>query len=123
MHSHPDHPDELKIYHQIENILDEVFAYRRELQDHLNCVSTKCASCRAVHQPVIEKMIHKNRPIEFILPAFPAKSMNRDKTAGPLPDLGEILSLRFLNNFCEKIKSFYEPGAKVNDLFGRPCVQ
>jgi pyoverdine/dityrosine biosynthesis protein Dit1 len=113
MQSHPDHADELKIYHQIENILDEVFAYRRELQDHLNCTSKKCASCRAVHQPIIEKWIHENAPIEFILPAFPAKSMNRNKTAGPLPDLGEILSLRFLNNFCKKIQSIYAPGAKL----------
>jgi pyoverdine/dityrosine biosynthesis protein Dit1 len=113
MQRYPDHPDESKTYHQIENILDEVFAYRREIQNHFNCTSKKCASCRAIHQPIIEKMIYDSVPIEFILPAFPAKSTNSDKTAGHLPDLGEILSLRFLNNFCEKIKSFYTPGAKL----------
>jgi len=36
----------------------------------------------------------------FVLPAFPAKSPNRQKTLGPLPDFAEVLGLRRLNEMC-----------------------
>ena len=61
------------------------------------------------------------------MPGFPAKSANRKKTLGPLPDLGEELSLRFLAGLCEEIREFHAAGARIticsdgrvfNDLVG-----
>lgn len=36
----------------------------------------------------------------FVLPAFPAKSPNRQKTLGPMPDFAEVLGLKRLNDLC-----------------------
>jgi len=38
----------------------------------------------------------------FVLPAFPAKSPNREKTLGPMPDFAEVLGLNLLNEMCRK---------------------
>lgn len=57
--------------------------------------------------------VRRNLPMVLILPAFPAKSSNRDKTATSLPDLGELLSLKFLNELCKKIQAIYAPGAHL----------
>jgi pyoverdine/dityrosine biosynthesis protein Dit1 len=61
----------------------------------------------------IKKLIAQNKPLIFILPAFPAKSSNRNKTEGPLPDLGEVIALANLNKLCSKIEDIYTPGAQV----------
>jgi len=52
-------------------------------------------------------------PIHFILPAFPFKSQNREKTIGDLPDFGEVLALKRLNDLCSTIAEVYDYGAKV----------
>ncbi|HEU4733760.1 MAG TPA: isocyanide synthase family protein [Kofleriaceae bacterium] len=73
-----------------------------------------------------------NAPIQMVLPAFPMKSPNRNKTLGPLPDMGERLALRFLQWLCTQIRSFYAPGARIviasdgrvfNDLVGVPDAE
>lgn len=51
--------------------------------------------------------------LTFLLPAFPAKSSNRDKTHGPTPDLGELLGLQNLEAMCAEIEAAYAPGAEV----------
>jgi pyoverdine/dityrosine biosynthesis protein Dit1 len=107
------HDDKLAVSNLVEGILDEIFSHRRKFEEDQHCLSQKCVSCRAVHRTMIEYLIRKNLPISFILPAFPAKSMNRNKTAGPLPDMGEVLSLRFLNTLCDRIGSLYTPGARL----------
>ncbi len=61
----------------------------------------------------LAEKIHQHQELLFILPAFPAKSANLDKTSGPLPDMGELLALLNLNKVCREISSFYQPGAKV----------
>ena len=48
-----------------------------------------------------------------MLPAFPAKSSNANKTASILPDIGEKISLALLNTLCSHIKEFYKPGANI----------
>ena len=45
--------------------------------------------------------------------AFPAKSPNRQKVLGSLPDLAERIALDFLRSMCEHIGHFYEPGARI----------
>lgn len=66
---------------------------------------------RAIQQPRIRAFVDRGVPIEFVLPAFPAKSPNPRKVLGPLPDMAEVKSLDFLQAFCEGIGRIYAPGA------------
>lgn len=66
-----------------------------------------------VHHRKISEAVSAGRPIQMILPAFPAKSSNRQKTLGILPDFGEVLALKRLNELCETIAQIYEPGARL----------
>lgn len=67
----------------------------------------------AVHFPKLLPLLAARRPLELILPAFPAKSANRRKTLGDLPDLGERLGLARLQSLCDEIRALYAPGATV----------
>lgn len=62
---------------------------------------------------VIRDMVAISAPIVMVLPAFPAKSSNEQKTLGPLPDFGELLALKKLNRTCEAIRKIYAPGAAI----------
>ncbi|MFD9893375.1 L-tyrosine/L-tryptophan isonitrile synthase family protein [Amycolatopsis sp. NPDC059027] len=57
--------------------------------------------------------VRTGEPILFTLPGFPCKSPNPDKVLGPLPDEGERLSLRFLDELCATIEAVYPPGARM----------
>ncbi|MGW1838306.1 L-tyrosine/L-tryptophan isonitrile synthase family protein [Streptomyces sp. BBFR2] len=61
----------------------------------------------------MEYFIGRDEPIHFVVPAFPAKSPNRSKVLGALPDLGEHLALGFLQSLCDYVGHFYRPGARV----------
>jgi len=66
--------------------------------------------------PLLQKIrgkVDKNEELIFILPAFPAKSPCREKTAGELPDYGEVLALKNLQDLCQKICCVYEAGARI----------
>lgn len=67
----------------------------------------------AHHLRKIEAHVAASKQIELVLPAFPAKSPNREKTIGNLPDLAEVLGLQRLQALCDTISSFYGPGAAV----------
>ncbi|GAA4554489.1 isocyanide synthase family protein [Amycolatopsis samaneae] len=57
--------------------------------------------------------VRTGEPILFTLPGFPCKSPNPAKVLGPLPDEGERLSLRFLDELCSVIEAVYPPGARM----------
>lgn len=61
----------------------------------------------------ISQMISESKELIFLLPAFPAKSPSPAKTSGRLPDLGEVVALKGLQDLCEKISSLYTPGARI----------
>ncbi len=62
----------------------------------------------------IEAFINKNEEIKFSMLGYPFKSQNeRDKVIGPLPDLGEELSLKNFETFTKRIQSVYSPGARI----------
>ncbi len=66
--------------------------------------------------PIMRKLVGKmmrGEKLTFILPAFPAKSPSPQKTCGILPDLGEVLALKNLNQMCGEISGHYAPGAEV----------
>ena len=72
-----------------------------------------CTTCFEARHSKIERFIRNRETILFAIPAFPAKSPNRKKVLGALPDLGELESLRFLQSICDHVSHFYSPGARV----------
>lgn len=61
----------------------------------------------------VSRQMQAGLPLKFLLPAFPAKSPSQQKTAGVLPDLGEVIALQALNRLCARIAARYAPGAQV----------
>ncbi|MGW6909879.1 L-tyrosine/L-tryptophan isonitrile synthase family protein [Streptomyces sp. NPDC054940] len=61
----------------------------------------------------ITDFVREGAPIAFTLPGFPCKSPNPTKTLGHLPDMGERLSLGFLDTLCTQIERIHPPGAHV----------
>lgn len=94
-------------------LLKLIFRYRRLLSDTAPCAQEPCPMCLAPHLQKIEFFIEHRRPLHFILPAFPAKSPNLQKVLGTLPDMGERISLQFLQSLCDQIQNLYAPGAQV----------
>lgn len=77
----------------------------------------------------IDGFVRANAPIVFTLPGFPCKSPNPAKVLGHLPDTGELLSLRFLDQLCAQVAELHPPGARLvvcsdghvfGDLIGVP---
>ena len=115
-HSHTNHADNLKrldTHFIARRILHEFMRYRRTQQDDINCSATSCSFC---YKPHFNKVIHaveQNKPVTFVLPAFPGKSPNPKKVLGYLPDKAEKLALKFLDLLGTRIKTFYRPGIKI----------
>ncbi|WP_432040062.1 L-tyrosine/L-tryptophan isonitrile synthase family protein [Streptomyces cucumeris] len=61
----------------------------------------------------ISERVHEGAPITLTLPGFPCKSPNPAKVLGHLPDMGEQLSLTFLDTLCSEIERIYPPGAQM----------
>ncbi|MCO5583347.1 hypothetical protein L7F22_037257 [Adiantum nelumboides] len=72
---------------------------------------------KQVLQSKLEDYIHQERPIDFILPAFPFKAPIRANgsrsTLSSLPDKSEEIALQTLNVFADSIQEIYQPGATV----------
>jgi len=96
----------------IEKICQIILNHRGDAGQY-GCKQQLCAVCAAVIRDKIKEFIANNQIITFILPAFPAKSANRNKTLSKLPDYGEELALKNLNSIMSKINAIYEPGAKI----------
>jgi pyoverdine/dityrosine biosynthesis protein Dit1 len=92
-------------------ILDLVLA-RRRLSEPNSC-APGCEACYAPHLHKTLAFIRRGRPVELILPGFPAKSPNAQKVLGHLPDTAEVVALTFLHNLCVRLQSVYPPGAKL----------
>ncbi len=93
-------------------ILKLIFSCRRLLpqqQEQAEDFATEAAP----HLSGIKHAILHNQPIELVLPGFPAKSPNRNKTLGPLPDLAEKHALKNLVDLCDQLRSIYPPGAHI----------
>lgn len=96
-----------------EMILAEVMVFRRVPKSTGLCRDSDCQKCSSQHLPKILAAVKQNKPVVFVLPAFPGKSPNPEKVLGHLPDHAERLSLGFLGNLCQTIKKFYTPGIKI----------
>lgn len=78
-----------------------------------NGTNMLCQDCIMPLARALHKRVVKQQSIEFVLPAFPAKSANREKTLSVLPDMGECLSLMRLQGLVDAVKTHYMPGAKM----------
>jgi pyoverdine/dityrosine biosynthesis protein Dit1 len=87
-----------------KRILADVMNYRRVPNHNEACGDADCQVCSSHHLPKIVSAVRKNKPVKFVLPAFPGKSPNTEKVLGPLPDLAEQLSLEFLGKLGQQIK-------------------
>lgn len=94
-------------------ILKLLFKYRRLIPDSDSCDKLPCAQCVALHLPRVAYFVAIDRPIHLILPAFPAKSPNRRKTLGALPDMAEEQSLLYLANICAELRTIYPAGVRM----------
>lgn len=93
-------------------IVRELFSMRRLLPGEMDR-QVSFDDELAPHLPKILKAIERQEPVHMVLPAFPAKSPNRRKTLGHLPDYGEDVAFKNLNNLCERIERVYAGGAKM----------
>ncbi len=106
---HP--PHDSAHFSKAESILRELFLFRRLQPGAEACAASPCPQCLALHLPKVRHVLGTDEPVQLVLPAFPAKSANLKKVTGPLPDLGEELALRFLQERCDAIAKDHEPGA------------
>ncbi|VEG92038.1 isocyanide synthase family protein [Legionella spiritensis] len=94
-----------------EQLLAILIQHRRvSEQVKSQCQGTQCQGCTQSPRQHIEYAVTRQLPLTMILPAFPAKSANRDKTLSEKPDLGEIMGLQNLNVLCETLQDIHQPG-------------
>lgn len=99
-------------YETAVSILNQLFKKRRLLPN----ADSETPQFELEAEPHLYKLlasVNKQEPIHLILPGFPAKSPNRNKTLGPLPDLAEKHALENLQSLCDSIKDVYSPGATI----------
>lgn len=94
----------------VDAILKSVFL-RRRMVDGPAWPASEAAL--ALHRPRVAAAVALGEPIHLVLPAFPAKSPNPDKTLGALPDLAEVVALRSLQELADEIAVLYPPGARL----------
>jgi pyoverdine/dityrosine biosynthesis protein Dit1 len=98
------------------SLTEEIINYiliKRGDKDYHECTHQLCVTCANKIYLPIARAVEANEAVHFVLPAFPAKSANRNKTLSHLPDYGEILALHTLNELIEGINKLYQPGASL----------
>lgn len=96
-----------------KQILNIVFNHRKTSGFDKNCRRMNCEICFEKHLAGVNYFVSADQPVHFILPAFPAKSPNKKKVLGSLPDLGEEAALLALENIGDEIAAAYPHGARI----------
>jgi len=95
-------------------LLELLMKDRRSSEDaQRTCQGILCKACQQHPKQKILQAVNEQSPLSLILPAFPAKSANRQKTLSEKTDLGEIMGLTNLNQLCHSMQELYEPGVKL----------
>lgn len=99
---------------QMEQMMAHLMHYHRQSEAAATrCAGIHCIHCRKYPAQKISEAIVRQKALKLILPAFPAKSANRQKTLSEKPDLGEIMSLTHLNELCLQLHGYHEPGIEL----------
>lgn len=61
----------------------------------------------------VARQVALGQPLEFVLPAFPCKSVNAEKCLGNTPDLAEWIALKKIVSVIRNIEELYEPGVSL----------
>ncbi len=85
----------------------------QRLATDASCAYRPCDRCMDVHRDRVMRFVALGIPVEFVLPAFPAKSPNNWKVLGATPDMAERLSLEFLYALCDRVRQIYRHGARI----------
>lgn len=96
-----------------KRILAQFMNFRRLPKSNPSCNNLDCLICTSLYLPKITLAVQENKPVTFVLPAFPGKSPNPEKVLSHLPDHAERLSLNFLANVCQEVKKYYSAGIKI----------
>ncbi|MFM7202619.1 MAG: L-tyrosine/L-tryptophan isonitrile synthase family protein [Myxococcota bacterium] len=107
------HPREMSDTELATFLLADVMRFRRMASSESSCESAFCQECQAPHLQKVLDAITQQKPITFVLPAFPGKSPNTAKVFGTLPDMAERCALEFLQSVCDRIQRYYAPGAQI----------
>jgi pyoverdine/dityrosine biosynthesis protein Dit1 len=106
--------DELSRADVARRVLEILYRYRRvDGTGTRDGDDSTCIDCFEARRVKVESFVSRHEGICLVIPAFPAKSPNRTKVLGALPDLGERLALSFLQSLCDYIGHFYSPGARI----------
>lgn len=100
--------ENLSIKKKVGMILEELHKF-----SNFNEEVTSVEEFHPIHTYKLTTAIGLNEKITFIIPAFPAKSANREKTLSSFPDMGEVQSLKHLNDFAKRVSKIHEGGAEV----------
>ncbi|STX27869.1 pyoverdine biosynthesis protein PvcA [Legionella beliardensis] len=101
--------------HEIaKHIIALLLNHKRQVKIYAkDCQGNYCVNCQEPHLFKVIQALKVQQPLILILPAFPAKSANRQKTISAKPDLGEIMGLRNLNELCKEIEQLHPLGVKL----------
>jgi pyoverdine/dityrosine biosynthesis protein Dit1/AcrR family transcriptional regulator len=91
-------------------VLERIFRRRRSLP---GTPSEPSPGAWALHLPRVQGFVDAREPVQLVLPAFPAKSPNRTKVLGKLPDTAEALALESLAALLAEIQEAHAPGAEL----------
>ncbi len=92
-------------------ILGRVMSRRRLLGSEPDAEPTEVEL--APHLPLVRAALAAERPLELLLPAFPAKSPSPQKTLGKLPDYAESAALRSLQELCAELSEVHPAGVRL----------
>jgi pyoverdine/dityrosine biosynthesis protein Dit1/AcrR family transcriptional regulator len=95
---------------RVATILRRVFRQRRALP---GVADEPSEAALLLHAPLVRAQVRDQRPIELVLPAFPAKSPSAAKVLGKLPDAAEEIALATLERMVADLAVAHEPGASL----------
>ena len=82
-----------------------------------SCSDVKASGGYKVLLEYLTSRVERKLPIKMVLPAFPAKSCNSNKTMGPRPDLCEYTALKGLVDKLRRINQINKVGAQLTMFF------
>lgn len=96
--------------HQVEQTSDQItFALMHSV---LSCIHPVFEGFKNLKDQ-IRHFVENDKPVTMLLPAFPCKSVNKDKVLGTLPDMGEYLAIKKFVQVIRDIEAVYPPGAQL----------